>query len=388
MDAGKATFLLGAGVSRPSGGPTVEQITRSVLDESWHRGTDERFFPGPEHSYAPSNDAERLQLFLRMLHEFMTDHLRAREGRAPNYEDLFWAATQLLDDETEEWPNPMIAPALLELAKKAKPLLKEYIGRDRQKFSELLECSTAFIQWAVFHKLAGLKPKGLDILCELSRRVEHLTVATLNHDLLVERQLHHCSVDLSDGFEGGTADYRGFAWCWNSSSNKRIVLLLKLHGSIDWFLCDETFGGNKLRKVASVRGDPEHIRDTSGRKIDLIDAKPLFLTGTTVKERNYGAGVFGEMFAQFRAILEHRSILICCGYGWADKGLNIRINDWLLKSSANKVVILHPNPEKELSSKPFWHTRWDRYRREQKLVFLPRWLCDCTIDDLSPYFEP
>jgi hypothetical protein len=79
--------------------------------------------------------------------------------------------------------------------------------------------------------------------------------------------------------------------------------------------------------------------DTSSKpqsyRLGLLDPKPLFLTGTTVKEQLYGVSLVCELFAEFRTRLRDHHKLVCCGYGWSDKGINIRLRQLLYDAPQN-----------------------------------------------------
>jgi hypothetical protein len=136
-----------------------------------------------------------------------------------------------------------------------------------------------------------------------------------------------------------------------------------------------------------VRGDPEHCRDENGNRLSLLQPQPRFLTGTIVKEQSYGTTVTGECFAELRRRLAIHKTLICCGYGWGDKGINVRINQWLRDQTENKLVILHNGDVDHLKTKGFWFFRWDDYVQAGKIWLVPRWLSECTVEDFEPFFS-
>jgi hypothetical protein len=113
----------------------------------------------------------------------------------------------------------------------------------------------------------------------------------------------------------------------------------------------------------------------------------MFLTGTTVKEQAYGVSLFGEFFAAFHDYLNAHHTLICCGYGWADKGINIRLHQWLRNAEANRVVILHNDPEDILAHRRFWRFKWDRFEKAAKIIVIKKWLNECSLTDLEPWLD-
>ena len=121
---------------------------------------------------------------------------------------------------------------------------------------------------------------------------------------------------------------------------------------------------------------------------DPLDVKPLFLSGTTVKEQAYGTGLFGDLFTEFRHRSSTHRTLICCGYGWGDKGINIRLNpQWLRDTPENRLVILHRGSTDAITQRRFWTFRWADFVSAGKVVVVPKWLSDCALADLEPYFD-
>ena len=177
-------------------------------------------------------------------------------------------------------------------------------------------------------------------------------------------------------------DVRIFDGTWrdNRRNTRRIF---KLHGSLNWHLFD--FG--RWRQYATVSKDPFECRDNRRRRLNPVSITPMFLTGTTVKEQAYGVSLTGEIFARFRSQLAKHRTLICCGYGWGDKGINIRLNQWLHDAPNKRLVILYGNPVTELQRLPFWRFRWNSFIITGRLVVIPKWLSACSVQDLKPFFD-
>lgn len=212
-----------------------------------------------------------------------------------------------------------------------------------------------------------------------------MDVFTVNHDLLLERQLENSGIEFTDGFAEKVGDVLRFNWSWKE---KTPVRLCKLHGSLDWYpfgFADEVI---QFAKVP-MEIEPGACRDDEGRVLALRNPVPLLLIGTTGKERLYSVGIVGEVFMQFHSRLANYHTLICCGYGWADKGINNRVDQWLRNSMNNRIVILHKGPVKELKQKLFWsrRKRWAQFAQVGKIVVVPKWLSACTIHDLESYFD-
>ena len=220
----------------------------------------------------------------------------------------------------------------------------------------------------------------MDAISDVARKADTMDVFTLNHERLIERQLMGGGISFVDGFGDRKGDVRIFDNRWSGER----VRVLKLHGSTHWYL----FRFNEWDQFAAVEANQGYAKDEHGRLLDSLDPKPLFLTGTTVKEQSYGVSLIGEIFSKFRELLSTHRTLICSGYGFTDKGINIRLNQWLRDAEGNRIVVLHQDPEEELPHKRFWFWRWSDYLRKGKVILVHKWLADCTAADLEPYFDP
>ena len=377
MAAKRAAFFFGSGISFDSGAPTVDQLTEAVFRSGWEAHTDLRFFPIPSRS---TGEAERVQEFLRILQAHITPHLREREERNPNYEDLYDAAVQIVSDETAEIVNPLIAEASASVRKATEHLFRDQRAHiDDNRYASLADRASDLVQWAVFHEIGKARqPVGLDVIPGIAAATEELDIFSLNHDLLIERELGQRRIAFADGFGERWGDALRFNWSWNEPGTK--VRLYKLHGSIDWYLFRSK---QNVDQFGKIRADPDHCRDENGNRLSLLQPQPRFLTGTTVKERSYAITVTGECFAELRKRLTTHRVLICCGYGWGDKGINVRINQWVRDAPENKLVILHKGSTDELKAKRFWLFKWDAYERTGKLSVIPKWLSECTVSDFA-----
>jgi len=360
----------------------VGEITDSLLQGAWWRHTDGKFYPCQAHQGPVSlGEALRAQEFLRIVKAEIDPHLEARESRTANYEDLYAAVLQIVQDETFEIINPMINRSIAAIKAASEHL---YEGQehhiDKNAFASLADRACDLVQWAVYHNLAKAKaPVSLELIADVAANVEVTDIFTLNHDPLIERQLAARGIPFSDGFGDKKGDARIYGAKWDGKP----VRVLKLHGSTNWYL----FRFPEWDQFASVDTNQGYAKDENGKLLDDLSQKPMFLTGTTVKEQAYGVGLVGEIFSKFREVLSNHHTLICCGYGWGDKGINIRLGQWLRDAKENRIIILHGGSKDEILGKRFWYWRWQEYAAAGKVVLVPRWFAGCTLADLEPYFD-
>jgi hypothetical protein len=381
----RAAFLFGSGISFASNAPDVASITKSLLNGAWWQHTDERFYPRrSEEEQVSVGVARNAQEFLRLIGREIEPHLIAREKRQPNYEDIYAAVRQILDDETGEITNPLIADSLIKIKAASADFhieIAPHIGENT--FASLVSRAVDLIQSAVYQGLSPAKqPMKLKIVSDVIQKVGETDIFSLNHDLLIETQGSNAGITLLDGFGEPAGDVRIFNGAWRIG--EPAARLVKLHGSINWYIVRS----GEWDQFAIIKGNPDHARDGMGALLNPLSVLPMFLTGTTVKERAYGIGPFGELFSLFRTLLSRHRTLICSGYGWGDKGINARLRQWLRDAKENRIVILDMKPEEQIATTHMWWSRWEGYKDTGKVVYIPKWLSDCSLNDLSPFFDP
>lgn len=379
----RAAFFFGSGISLASGAPSVGAITDQLFGKQWIGHTDGSFFPKPSDYEGEPRDALRAQQFLQRIRDKIEPQLLAREKRRAHYEDLFSAARQIVQDEMMEIPNPLIADFSATLRKGTADLFAaQHAHIDDNKFASLADRASILIQWAVAFGLHVAKtPQGMGLISEVAKSVGDLDIFSLNHDPLIETQLKQDGVPFFDGFGNLNGDASIFDSNWPAAP---AVRLFKLHGSTNWY----RIRFPEWDQFARLHRNVNEARDKEGNLLNLLDVTPIFLSGNMVKEQAYGYGLIGDHFVRFRDRLSTHRTLICCGYGWGDKGINIRLAQWLHDAKENRVVILHGDGEEAAAAAGFWTFRWERFRQIGKVVVIPKWLSDCTLDDLKPHFGP
>ncbi len=378
MSAPRVAFLFGSGISYPSNGPTVGEISKHLFEQKWTRHTKGAFLPSDRIADAAgAAEGWRTQEFLRYLKGELDGHLRGREERDSNYEDLYAAALQIFNDQAGEITNPLIARSIEMLRLATAPL---YVSSDSSSFNDpfttLVGRALDLIQGAVANKLAETgKPNGLDVLTAVAGAFPEVDIFTLNHDQLVERQFAASDIKIADGFGDLRQGYRIFNGYWPDGPGVR---LLKLHGSLNWYFCRF----KRFDQYAAFDQPMEKCYDEDGTRVDDLNPLPAFLSGTTVKEQRYGYDIFGGMFFRFRQLSSQHQRIISCGYGWGDKGINVRIDQWLHDQRENRLIILHGGDLAAIRSRRFWWRRWEPYLDDGKVVVVRNWLGGCSLADI------
>jgi hypothetical protein len=137
------------------------------------------------------------------------------KDRERNYEDVAFVARQIEDGLSAEYENPALMP-LIERLKADRPDSLERIAGDAANYVD-----------DIVRSLLGHATGPLDHLAAIVDAVRDddvadLTIATLNHDNVMERAFELFGVDVSDGF----GDVFGTLRVWNdtfSVPNRRLL---------------------------------------------------------------------------------------------------------------------------------------------------------------------
>lgn len=385
----KILLFLGSGVSIPSGLPDTEKITDAVLNEEWHSTSSLIFLPGPEPNpiFREENWVLRIQPFLRILKSHADKYLISRKRPGANYEDLYYMARQINDEELGEIYNPIIGDFASKIRTEIRHLCNPIpMTREEVTLEDLSERACVLIECVVWHKLfTEGSPIGMDLVKELalSDAVDRLDIVTTNHDILVEKSLEAAHVPYADGFGHANGDVRFFDA--SSFDGADTVRLFKLHGSINWHRFREQKDNHSIHRYGiPLNRNSDHCRDSKGNLLLNLAGKPQFLAGTYNKMLDYGTGIFAEMHYMFHQILKEHSLMVMSGYGWNDRGVNFRLMEWLHSSLDKKLYLLHEDPETQIrdqSRSGMWH-RYDNLVKEGQLIPRKKWLQDMNLDEL------
>jgi hypothetical protein len=248
----------------------------------------------------------------------------------------------------------------------------------RNEFASLVDRARDLIQWAVYHGLAKAKePKGLG--CAFSPRASGDRDGYFHTESrsAYRAGFRNNKIYYHDGFSQKDGDVVFFEPKWDSER----IRLIKLHGSTDWY----RFQLQDLDRFGRVDANTGLLKDRSGELLSTSDPCPEFLSGTHAKEFNYGRNLFGELFSQFRNRLKTCQALVCCGYGWGDKGINNRLSEWLVADGARRVVVLHGGKPEDVGINRYYS--WSQWKVRKRIHVIPKWLCQCSIRDLIRWCE-
>lgn len=171
------------------------------------------------------------------------------------------------------------------------------------------------------------------------RSQERLVVATLNYDNAIERLVERehgklrCSTGIDEwaqtgGFEVPDAE----------------ILLLKLHGSIDWALDRNATSDGKIPQALIRRVTEDQIQ------------QPGFMPAVIFGQRNKltAEGPFLDLLRAFQRELAKCVVLTVVGYSFCDEHVNVFIAQWLNQAPNHRLRIISKSFEN--SAAPFAKT--------------------------------
>ena len=271
-----------------------------------------------------------------------------------NYENCCYVAAQLWGAESGEFDNPAVMPLVEKLANVEG--LRALIAEDRARLFKETENCIRDVVWGMLSR----KPKDVGYLKWLADMAHHEDVqpidfVTLNHDTVLEQALRSHSVDFCDGFGEAVNGVR--FWQPDRLEAAHRARLIKLHGSIDWFFF----------KSESKVGIPK------SHDPFLTDPRPELLVGTFNKMLEYTRGIFADVHCQFHRTLCQTDYLICCGYGFGDKGINTKISEWINVDTRRRLTVVHPDPCQLLdSSRGAIANHWRSWKEQGKLLLVEK----------------
>jgi len=319
-------------------------------------------------------------MFLSALSAQVDLYYQKTFGRGANYEDLFYVASELRDELVSEADNPIVATAMEILRSRCDFDLPQ-LTYSLDNIRDLVACSLRKPATRLDH----LQP--LTAVWKESP-LQTLDIFTVNHDLLLEQYLLSQNIPFADGFDAAINNVQ----YWNPSvfgANVHGVRLLKLHGSIDWYRFrpdgSSSWYDDLIGKPGST--DISHTLDPWGKSQLPVDKRPLLLIGTFNKISEYTRRIFLDLYYEFSRILDRTTMLVSCGYGFGDKGVNERILQWLYGDRKRRIVLIEPKPDElQRSARPAVSLKWDMWCKAGTLTIIPKGIEEVSWDEVKAKF--
>lgn len=371
MDRPRVAFLIGSGISRPAGLPGIDEITQLVLCGDRYvrhtQGTYHRLSPDCFTTKDPILGRPEVELICHLLKNIKEDIDRYwKDQRIVDYEDLYYAVRQVHDDVSGERENPLVEAFRARHEKHIAEIMRNSPSIQYDP-SRIWEESSHYIHDVVVNMLRREHQTQtidyLNVFIEATNDPDFARIDfyTLNHDTLLETYLRNKRIEFVDGF--AEKDDDGYRW-WSPDvyeDDSVAVRFLKLHGSVDWWI-----GQNSRPVIPIIRG---------ARLDGIYRWRPLLLIGTHDKVVHYTVGAFADLFCLFRTGLKRADKLTVCGYGFGDKGINTQIVEWLSLNPSRRMMVIDPSEDLYSRARGAIQTKFDEGRVrhvKQKLEAL-RW---------------
>jgi hypothetical protein len=383
----KTTLIIGSGVSYYSDIPGINLITDTILNsKKIGKGTDTNYYLDGYLGYGrqPYLDSwvtksQKLICLIKINIDNFYKHID--KEHTTNYEDIYYVLRQITDSYYYEYENPSILKLI--------EYLLEEMQINSKELKELADESTRFITCIAWQSIDKSNPtfNQFDIIKDLIGNCKLDTILTLNHDLVLDNWLLQNDIAFDDGFY--ITDKKKLQEWIGFKNDESKIKLCKLHGSIDWF----NFRISSQRTYDNIVKIPRKVYAERVYSIDEsfqfpINSRPEILIGTFNKMIGYLSGMFEIMYDELKSSILNSEIIIISGYGFGDKGINIRLTHWLWRSKAKKMIIIHPNKAELIKNSrgSFKINILNDHYIHDKVVFIENKFEDVDIDEIKKYF--
>lgn len=389
----KIAFLVGSGLSSSAGMPSTTNITDRVLSPEGPLDQPERTLQGQEEQVEAQHrqiSLDHILGFLRCLKQEVDRYYADHPEHQTDYEDLYYAASQIHDSECGEYDNPAIQPFIERIQSQLQELPGVGLGDNQIPLGILAKSATHYIRDVVWHMLIG-KPESVDPMASIKGacqdpQLQRIDLFSLNHDLVLERYLESENIEFTDGFD---APRQGIRY-WNPDlfrSSDFHVRLFKLHGSVNWFRLHDDRSGELIGIPTDWKYRP--IPNATPAHGHPAEGTPLFLAGTFNKMLQYINDIYADLHYQFRYGLRESHHLFVCGYSFGDKGINTRIMEWMHKNNDRVMIVAHPDPaDLKLKARPGIARHWEAWEAQGRLHFLAKGIEEVSWDEIRQRCVP
>jgi hypothetical protein len=310
LSQSQRVFLMGAGCSKCAGLPLMPELTKSVLDRLTEQPKPQAILQGLQQNFKGSTQCT-IEDYMSELVDLVCIADRRQLRGAQD-------ACVLLDGQTYS------ADDLLE----SLAAIKDAIADSITNTPVAIDVHRQFVR-AIHGTLLSGKSGSV-------RQVDYFT---MNYDTLLEDALALERTPLADGFNGGVTGW------WDSSSYRDLpaeARVFKIHGSIDWCLCDTDVLPRRVRHGLPFDGQRERVL--------------IWPASTKYREtqRDPYAQILDFMRKALRPPKNAEVVLTICGYAFGDAHINIEVDRALHESEGRLTVIAFTSEDEPFGQLKAW----------------------------------
>ena len=356
---GDVTFLLGAGFSKPYGGPLVSELSDIVSEPPskyyYSLGFEIRDYTATDRYGTITikkadktfcTDHEQI-MFFEIYKSFLVSEYLNVFHNLPTYEMLLGQMSQdtFLFNNTD-YTNDSRKKIIISLG----DFIESTLEINDRYHNLILNCID-FLTLLVFDRIQEnieIEKVPNPLLTEYIKKIDNrATILSLNYDKVVEDILTHNNIEYTDGFESEKWDisenpiYRFSA----DSFVEGKVNIFKLHGSLNYGVVGEDtvsgfintttvkFSSKDVAKLkAEFKGKREEGYNFHNRE---------FIIGSFNKSERYFSRTFIDLFNIGIRKLNISETLIVIGYSFQDVPINLIISNWLKKNDKKKLIVIN-----------------------------------------------
>lgn len=408
-------MFLGSGISYASGAPSTKVLTDSILNRQWRRIEGQYWGSVKLNEKYVFTDTENevyafvlyIKSYLETYFKFKLDSFKSylpknydykyivSERLEITYEDIYHICEQIVDEDRFLYRNPLTISSMLRISKALSEQLKKEINAF--DLGILAKSACSLIKSVVYFSLLTKSPRRLNILKQISeeKKYKRINIVTTNHDLLIESFFYANSIKYFDGFSDfsfttidreAPSGLKVFNPSLFDHSRTRISLL-KLHGSIDWFISKAYIKYQNKWIQHFFKIEDRYFQHYNSENFVIYDrpAFPSILMGSFNKLIDYNFGITKELQHKFTKKLYLHDYVIVSGYGWNDIGINEILFDWVTSSSKKQIFCFHKDSSNAIRENPRCQLArsYNTLVKEKRLIPIKKWLSEVNLQFLE-----
>ncbi|RJS89188.1 hypothetical protein CW705_07840 [Candidatus Bathyarchaeota archaeon] len=210
-----------------------------------------------------------------------------------------------------------------------------------------------------YHKILVNTLKSRGILKETA-------FLSLNYDIIIDNVLTQSCPDFHLDYGIGFINFYRDDSNWKKPDSNKSILLLKLHGSLNWLLCPTC---NHLELTPKEKGAIKAFYNLKKCEICNSLMKPVIIPPSFYKE--ISNPFIQQIFLKAYYVLRQVDKIFFCGYSFPDADLHIKYllkKAEMFKGETPDIYVINSYPNKPESQKREEKTRYMRFFKDKEKI--------------------